>query len=73
MAASIHFLAAIDNGGYFEGDVSRNNLFRDKLTSTPYIVGSDGCVLPLDAPGIGVGGRRRFSEHYPVIEGPSYV
>ena len=33
MAATIHVLAAIDNGGYFEGDVSKNNLFRDELTS----------------------------------------
>ena len=33
MAASIHFLASIDNGGYFEGDVSRNNLYRDQLVS----------------------------------------
>jgi L-alanine-DL-glutamate epimerase-like enolase superfamily enzyme len=73
MAASIHFLAAIDNGGYFEGDVSRNNLFRDKLTSTPYTVGSDGCVLPLDAPGIGVEVDEDFLTAYPVIEGPSYV
>ncbi len=31
MAASIHLLAAIDNGGYFEGDVSKGNLFRDSL------------------------------------------
>ena len=31
MAASIHLLAAIDNGGYFEGDVSKGNLFRDRL------------------------------------------
>ena len=36
MAASIHFLASIDNGGYFEGDVSKNNRFRDKLVSKPY-------------------------------------
>ncbi|HEV2009121.1 MAG TPA: mandelate racemase/muconate lactonizing enzyme family protein [Burkholderiales bacterium] len=73
MAASIHFLAAIDNGGYFEGDVSRNNHFRDKLTSTPYTVGSDGCVLPLDAPGIGVEVDEDFLAAHPVIEGPSYV
>ena len=33
MAATIHVLGAIDNGGYFEGDVSKNNLFRDELTS----------------------------------------
>src|SRR5688572_6478272 len=73
MAASIHFLAAIDNGGYFEGDVSRNNHFRDTLTSTPYTVGTDGCVLPLEAPGIGVEVDEDFLAGHPVIEGPSYV
>lgn len=54
MAASIHFLAAIDNGGYFEGDVSRGNLYRDSLVSTPFQIGRDGCVRPLEAPRIGV-------------------
>jgi D-galactarolactone cycloisomerase len=73
MAASIHFLAAIDNGGYFEGDVSRNNHFRDSLTTTPYSVGKDGCVAPLEAPGIGVEVDEEFLVKHPVIEGPSYV
>src|SRR5687768_4000164 len=73
MAASIHFLAAIDNGGYFEGDVSRNNHFRDKLTPAPYAVGADGCVLPLDAPGIGLDVDEDFLARHPIIEGPSYV
>ena len=49
MAATIHVLAAIDNGGYFEGDVSKNNLFRDELTSSPYAVDKDGNVRPLEA------------------------
>jgi glutamate dehydrogenase len=73
MAASIHFLAAIDNGGYFEGDVSRNNHFRDTLTTTPYVVNKDGCVLPLEKPGIGVEVDEDFIAKHPVIEGPSYV
>jgi L-alanine-DL-glutamate epimerase-like enolase superfamily enzyme len=73
MAASIHFLCAIDNAGYFEGDVSRGNLFRDELVSTPYEVGSDGCVRPLDAPGIGVEVDEGFLKRHPVIEGPAYV
>jgi D-galactarolactone cycloisomerase len=73
MAASIHFLAAIDNGGYFEGDVSRNNHFRDVLTSAPYKVNADGCVLPLEKPGIGVEVDEDFIAKHPVIEGPSYV
>ncbi|MBI1964565.1 MAG: mandelate racemase/muconate lactonizing enzyme family protein [Candidatus Rokubacteria bacterium] len=73
MAASIHFLAAIDNGGYFEADVSRGNRFRDELTSAPYALDRDGCVRPLEAPGIGVEVDERFLAKYPVIEGPSYV
>ncbi len=73
MAASIHFLAAIDNGGYFEADVSKGNLFRDALTSRPYEVGADGCVHPLEGPGLGVEVDEAFLAAYPVIEGPSYV
>jgi len=73
MAASIHFLAAIDNGGYFEGDVSRDNLFRDELTSKPYELAKDGTVRPLEAPGIGVEVDEEFLVRHPVIEGPGYV
>ena len=73
MAASIHFLAAIENAGYFEADVSKNNLFRDELVSTPYSVDKDGCVIPLEAPGIGVELDESFLAAHPVIEGPSYV
>ncbi|HWH39616.1 MAG TPA: mandelate racemase/muconate lactonizing enzyme family protein [Usitatibacter sp.] len=73
MAASIHFLAAIDNGGYFEGDVSRDNLFRDELTSKPYELAKDGTVRPLEAPGIGVEVDEEFLKAHPVIEGPGYV
>jgi len=73
MAASIHFLAAIDNGGYFEADCSKNNLFRDRLTSVPYALGPDGGVRPLERPGIGVEVDEAFLTAHPVIEGPSYV
>jgi L-alanine-DL-glutamate epimerase-like enolase superfamily enzyme len=73
MAATIHFLAAIDNGGYFEGDVSKNNLFRDELVTRPYTVGSDGCVRPLESAGIGVDVDEKFLQAHPVIEGPAYV
>ena len=73
MAASIHFLAAIDNGGYFEGDVSRSNLYRDSLVSTPFQIGRDGCVRPLEAPGIGVEVDEAFLKAYPPVEGPGYV
>ncbi|HXF15780.1 MAG TPA: mandelate racemase/muconate lactonizing enzyme family protein [Burkholderiales bacterium] len=73
MAATIHFLAAIDNGGYFEADISKNNLFRDKLVSTPYEIDAEGNVLPLEADGIGVELDEGFLQAHPVIEGPAYV
>jgi L-alanine-DL-glutamate epimerase-like enolase superfamily enzyme len=73
MAATIHFLCAIDNGGYFEGDVSKNNRFRDELVSTPYEVDKDGCVHPLESPGIGVEVDEDFLNRHPAIDGPSYV
>jgi len=73
MAATIHFLAAIENGGYFEGDASKKNLFRDELVSKPYTLGKDGCVRPLEEPGLGVEVSERFLAKHPVIEGPSYI
>lgn len=73
MAATIHLLAAIDNGGYFEGDVSKNNLYRDKLVSTPFTVDRDGNVWPLEAPGIGVEVDESFLAAHPPIEGPGYI
>jgi len=73
MAATIHFLAAIDNGGYFEADISKNNLFRDQLVSTPYKVDGEGNVVPLEGHGIGVELDKQFLKAHPVIEGPAYV
>ncbi|MFY9317174.1 MAG: mandelate racemase/muconate lactonizing enzyme family protein [Burkholderiales bacterium] len=72
-AASIHFLAAIDNGGYFEGDVSKANKFRDDLVSKPYEVDSDGNVWPLDNPGLGLEVSEEFLAKHPPIEGPGYI
>ncbi|RKK03263.1 mandelate racemase/muconate lactonizing enzyme family protein [Pseudoroseomonas wenyumeiae] len=72
-AASIHFLCAIDNAGYFEADVSRGNLFRDALVSEPWRIGADGCVWPNEAPGIGVEVDEDWLRSHPAIEGPAYV
>jgi len=72
-AASIHFLAAIENGGYFEADVSKANRFRDELGSTPWTIGADGTVLPNTGPGIGVEVDEGFLKANPAIEGPGYV
>jgi L-alanine-DL-glutamate epimerase-like enolase superfamily enzyme len=74
MAATIHLLAAIDNGGYFEGDVSSGNLFRDRMVSpAPYAIDRDGCVAPLPGPGLGLEVDEEFLKKHPVIEGPAYV
>ena len=72
-AISIHFLAGIDNGGYFEGDVSKANKFRDELCSTPYKVDKDGKVWPLEKPGLGLEVDEKFLIKHPPIEGPGYV
>jgi D-galactarolactone cycloisomerase len=73
MAATVHFLCAIDNGGYFEADVARENLFRDQLCSVPFAIDDQGYVRPLERPGIGVDVSEDFIGAHPVIEGPCYV
>jgi D-galactarolactone cycloisomerase len=72
-AATIHFLAAIDNGGYFEGDVSKSNKFRDELVDNPGRVDRDGNVWPLEKPGLGLEVNEDFLAKHPAIEGPGYV
>jgi L-alanine-DL-glutamate epimerase-like enolase superfamily enzyme len=73
-AASIHFLAALDNGGYFEADVSQANRFRDELCGAPpYTLDRDGCVRPLEAPGLGLEVDEAFLAAHPPIEGPGYI
>ena len=72
-AATIHFLAAIGNGGYFEGDVSRSNRYRDELVDNPGRIDEKGCVWPLERPGLGVEVDERFIERHPPIEGPGYI
>jgi L-alanine-DL-glutamate epimerase-like enolase superfamily enzyme len=72
-AATIHFLCAIDNAGYFEADVSKSNTFRDVLVQNPGAVDADGNVWPPEAPGIGLEVNEDFLAHHPAIEGPGYV
>ncbi|MGA7985889.1 MAG: mandelate racemase/muconate lactonizing enzyme family protein [Burkholderiales bacterium] len=72
-AATIHFLAAIDNGGWFEGDVSRANKFRDELVANPGEIDKEGRVWPLEAPGLGLEVNEDFIAAHPAIEGPGYV
>lgn len=45
----------------------------DELVSTPYTLDKDGCVRPLERPGIGVEVDEAFLHEHPVIDGPGYV
>jgi L-alanine-DL-glutamate epimerase-like enolase superfamily enzyme len=74
MATSIHYLSAVDNPGYFEGDVTALNPFRDLLGHRlPYSLDAEGCVSPLDGAGIGLKIDTAFIAEHPLIEGPCYV
>jgi len=73
MAASIHALCAVDEAGYFEGDVTQHNPFRDQMGTAPYVLDAEGCVRPLEAPGIGIEVDEEFVGAHPLIDGPCYV
>ena len=72
-AATLHFLAAIDNAGTFEGDVSRSNRYRDELVDNPGRIDRDGNAWPPDQPGLGVEVDEAFLKQHPPIEGPGYL
>lgn len=71
-AATIHFAAAIENAGYFEACVSHFNPLRDMFGKV-FEIGQDGCVEPLDKPGIGIEVDESLFAQYPLIDGPGYV
>jgi L-alanine-DL-glutamate epimerase-like enolase superfamily enzyme len=74
MATTIAFLCAVDNPGYFEGDVTSLNPFRDQLADkAPYALDANGCVRPHEGVGIGLKIDQHFIAEHPLIEGPCYV
>ncbi|HEY4191173.1 MAG TPA: mandelate racemase/muconate lactonizing enzyme family protein, partial [Mesorhizobium sp.] len=73
MAATLHFLASIDNPGYFEAEAASFNPFRDDLCSMSYKVGADGFVHVPEGPGIGIEVDEAFIARHPLIDGPGYV
>ena len=74
MATTIHFLCGVDNPGYFEGDVTSLNPFRDHLADkAPYALDSNGCVTAYDGVGIGLVIDLDFIADHPLIDGPCYV
>jgi len=72
MAASVHFLASVDNARYFEGDGSTDNPLRTVACSPSYDLSPDGTVSPLAGPGIGVDVDEDFIRAHPVTEGPAW-
>lgn len=73
MAASLHFLAAIDNSGYYEADVTRYNPFRDQLCSAVQVFDESGCVQPPLGVGLGVELDLDRLAASGAIAGPGYV
>ncbi|MCD6076743.1 MAG: mandelate racemase/muconate lactonizing enzyme [Ramlibacter sp.] len=71
-AATLHFMAATENAGYFEACVSKFNPFRDMFGGT-FEIGRDGCVEPPSGHGLGVEVDESLFEKYPSIDGPGYV
>lgn len=68
LAATIHFLASIDNGGYFEACVSQVNPLRD-MFGPAFEIGLDGCVAPIDKPGIGLDVDESVFSSFPLLDG----
>lgn len=73
MATTIHFLSAIENAGYFEADVSKDNALREQLGTLPYTITTDGNVLAIEAPGNGIAVDEDFIKAHPFIEGKNFV
>jgi len=73
LAAGIHILASIENGGYFESSEGCNPLREGPFKNKPYEVDADGCVRPLEGPGLGIDVDEDFIKANPVIEGPGFV
>ncbi|MCJ8144028.1 mandelate racemase/muconate lactonizing enzyme family protein [Ancylobacter sp. A5.8] len=73
MAASVHLLASVDQPGFFEADLTRHNPFRDEMGRDAFKIDAEGCVMPLEFPGIGIEVNEAFLARYPLIDGPCYV
>ncbi|QJP14051.1 mandelate racemase/muconate lactonizing enzyme family protein [Starkeya sp. ORNL1] len=73
LAAGIHVLAAIENGGYFESSEGCNPLREGPFKNKPYEVNANGNVYPLEGPGLGIEVDEDFIKAHPVIEGPGFV
>ncbi|MBI5615006.1 MAG: mandelate racemase/muconate lactonizing enzyme family protein [Gammaproteobacteria bacterium] len=73
VAASLHFLAALPNAGYFEADYSISNPLRTALCAPVATIGADGAFRPPEGPGLGVEIDEEELARHPVRGGAGYV
>lgn len=73
MAASLHFLAAIPNGGYFEADLSAWNPLRDAFGAGIIASALPGNYQAPDGPGLGIAFDPTLIDPFCVIPGAGYV
>ena len=73
MAASLHFLTAIPNGGYFEADLSAWNPFRDVFGARSIASDVAGHYRAPAAPGLGIDFDVALLADFAAIPGAGYV
>ncbi|MGZ0189642.1 MAG: mandelate racemase/muconate lactonizing enzyme family protein, partial [Alphaproteobacteria bacterium] len=71
-AANAHLLCTLSNALIYEADISAVNPWRDDL-ATPALAVENGCIIPTNAPGLGLDINEAMLTDYPVIPGPCYV
>jgi len=71
-AASVHYLASVENAWYFEADGSTDNPLRTVACSPSYSLSASGTVTPLDGPGLGVDVDEDYLRAHPLTEGPAW-
>jgi D-galactarolactone cycloisomerase len=73
MAASLHVLAVLKNGGYFEADPTPFNPFRDTLCRPLPDLDPDGTAAPPPGPGLGIEVDADLLAEFRAIPGAGYV
>ena len=73
VAATLHFLAAIPNAGYFEADYSRYNPLRTALCTPVIEVDAAGEIRPPEGAGLGVSLDETLLAQFPVLRGAGYL
>jgi len=73
MAASLHFLSAIEHPGFYEADVSAFNPLRDALAPSGMLELEAGRLFAPTAPGLGIEVSPDLFERFPAAPGAGYV